>query len=80
MTFVDVHGRGINVQRLQYAHSPDSQHDFLAQALLGIVGVEPMSYGAVPRLIGFHFGIEQIDGNTANISAPKCLRDPVGRV
>ena len=70
MPFVDVHRRGIDAQCFQDAHSADAEHDLLPQALLGIVGVEPMSDRTVPRLIGFHFGIEQIDWNAANVSAP----------
>src|SRR5580698_94147 len=70
MPFVDVYSSRLNSQRFQDTHSADAQHDFLAQALLRIVGVEAMSDGAIPGLIGFYFGIQQIDRDAADIRAP----------
>src|ERR1700723_4047668 len=70
MPFVDVYSSRLNSQRFQDTHSADAQHDFLAQALLRIVGVEAMSDGAIPGLIGFHFSVEQIDRDAADIRAP----------
>ena len=70
MAFVDMHRGGLDAQRPQHVHTADAQHDFLAQALLGVGRVQTMGNRAIPGLIGIELGIEQINRNPADVRSP----------
>jgi hypothetical protein len=70
MPFVDVHRGWKNAEPSEHAHSTDAQNDLLPQPLFGVVRVQAMSDGAIPRLIALNFRIEKVDWDAANVSAP----------
>ena len=71
MAFVGVEDLRVVAQRAQHPYSTDAQHDFLAQAVLGVAAIQPIGDRRDLGAVGGQRRIEQIQLDATDLHEPR---------